>query len=129
MEESDYTTNGKSHASPHLFLFEEVEEGIKLTSYEIPDGFDASTFTYDHLTTLNYDELKVSAKFTPALYQNHDGVWEGGSESMFSPVLKFTLHEIFSADQLEVFEPLALMIQLFTKEHKKIKKLIDKGNI
>lgn len=108
LEESEYTNNGKSHASPHLFLFEEVEEGIKLTSYEMPSGYDASTFTYDHLTPLDYKELKVSAKFTPALYQYHDGVWEGGSESMFSPVLKFTLHETFSADQLVVYESMEM---------------------
>ncbi len=108
LEESNYASNGKSHASPHLFLFEEVEEGIKLTSYEMPSGYDASTFTYEHLSSLNYEELKVSSKFTPALYQYHDGVWEGGSESMFTPVLKFTLHETFSADRLEVSESMEM---------------------
>ena len=48
--------------------------------------------------------MKPSAKFTPALYHERDGVWEGGSESMFSPVLKFTLFERFSSEQLEVSE-------------------------
>ena len=57
---------------------------------------------------MNYEELKVSSKFTPALYQYHDGVWEGGSESMFTPVLKFTLHETFSADRLEVSESMEM---------------------
>ena len=33
-----------------------------------------------------------------------DGVWEGGSVSMFSPVLKFTLFERFSSQCLEVSE-------------------------
>lgn len=31
-------------------------------------------------------------------------MWEGGSTSMFSPVLKFTLFERFSDTQLEVSE-------------------------
>ena len=35
MEESYYETNGKRHASPHLFLITEKEDGIVLYSYEI----------------------------------------------------------------------------------------------
>ena len=38
VEESTYTANGKTHASPHLFLFTEEGDGIRLTSYEIPAG-------------------------------------------------------------------------------------------
>ena len=30
LEESYYTTDGKTHASPHLFLFTEEEEGVLL---------------------------------------------------------------------------------------------------
>ena len=46
VEESTYTANGKTHASPHLFLFTEEGDGIRLTSYEIPAGYDKDTFTY-----------------------------------------------------------------------------------
>ena len=53
---------------------------------------------------VEYDSLKPSGKFTPALYEKKDGAWEGGSVSMFSPVLKFTLFERFSQEQLEVSE-------------------------
>ena len=53
---------------------------------------------------MDYNDLKPSAKFTPALYTEKDGVWEGGSTSMFSPVLKFTLFERFYNDVLEVSE-------------------------
>ena len=35
VEESYYETNGKRHASPHLFLITEREDGIVLSSYEI----------------------------------------------------------------------------------------------
>ena len=53
---------------------------------------------------MHYTDLRVSEKFTPALYTLRNGVWEGGSVSMFSPVLKFTLFERFSPDVLEVSE-------------------------
>lgn len=104
VEESYYTANGNTHATPHLFLFTEEENGIKLTSYELPTGYDKNTFTYQTLKPVDYNELKLSEKFTPALYIEKDGVWEGGSTSMFSPVLKFTLFERFSKECLEVSE-------------------------
>ncbi|PHV70793.1 hypothetical protein CS063_08475 [Sporanaerobium hydrogeniformans] len=104
VEESYYTSEGKTHAAPHLFLFTEKEEGIKLTSYDIPNGYDKTTFTYDALRDVEYSCLKKSEKFTPAIYVLKNGVWEGGSVSMFSPVLKFTLFERFSEERLEVTE-------------------------
>ena len=36
--------------------------------------------------------------------RDRDGVWEGGSESMFTPTLKFKLFERFSDELLEVSE-------------------------
>ena len=48
VEESYYETNGKRHASPHLFLITENEDGILLSSYEIP-GDDKNTFSYDSM--------------------------------------------------------------------------------
>ena len=102
LEESYYTTDGKTHASPHLFLFTEEEEGVLLTSYELPK--DGTAPTYQTLPIMHYTDLRVSEKFTPALYTLRNGVWEGGSVSMFSPVLKFTLFERFSPDVLEVSE-------------------------
>lgn len=104
LEESYYTLGEVKKPLPHLFLFTEEGEAVKLTSYEIPEGYDKETFTYANLKEVDYNALKVSAKFTPALYTLQDGVWEGGSVSMFSPVLKFTLFERFSAEQLEVEE-------------------------
>ena len=104
LEESSYTTDGKTHASPHLFLFTEEGETVKLTSYQLPKGPDGSPVSYETLPPMRWEDLEVSGKFTPALYTLHDGVWEGGSVSMFSPVLKFTLYERFSREALEVTE-------------------------
>lgn len=60
VEESYYETNGKRHASPHLFLITEKEDGIVLYSYEIPEGEDKSTFSYDSMKNADYTELKKS---------------------------------------------------------------------
>lgn len=104
VEESYYTTEKGKHSSPHLFLFTEESDGILLTSYDLPEGYDKNTLTYDLMKTVDFSDLKPSSKFTPALYRWKDGVWEGGSVSMFSPVLKFTLFERFSPEWLEVSE-------------------------
>ena len=101
---SYYTTDGKTHASPHLFLFTEEGEAVKLTSYQLPKGQDGSPVSWETLPPMQWQDLEVSGKFTPALYTLHGGVWEGGSVSMFSPVLKFTLYERFSREALEVTE-------------------------
>ena len=104
VEESYYETNGKRHASPHLFLITEKEDGIVLYSYEIPEGEDKSMFSYDSMKNADYTELKKSEKFTPVLYHEKDGIWEGGSTSQFSPVMTFKLWEKFSDSCLEVSE-------------------------
>mgnify|MGYP006895720551 FL=1 len=104
VEESYYETNGKCHASPHLFLITEEEDGIVLSSYEIPAGEDKSTFSYGSMKNVDYADLKKSEKFTPAIYHEKDGIWEGGSVSQFSPVMTFRLWEKFSDSCLEVSE-------------------------
>lgn len=105
VEESYYTIGETTRASAHLFLFTAENSGeIKLTSYEIPAGYDKSSFTYQALQPVEFAALKASEKFTPALYAWKGDAWEGGSVSMFSPVLKFTLFERFSSDVLEVSE-------------------------
>ena len=108
VEESYYTTDGKTHPAHHLFLFTEEEAGIRLTSYEVPVGYGKDSFTYANLRPVEYADLKPSAKFTPALYTEKDGVWEGGSVSHFSPVLTFTLFERFSKERLEVTETMEM---------------------
>ena len=59
VEESYYETDGKSHASPHLFLISENNEGIVLSSYDIPNGEDKNTFSYDSMKAVDYS-LEVS---------------------------------------------------------------------
>ena len=113
VEESYYEINGKRHASPHLFLITETEDGISLSSYEIPAGEDKNTFSYNSMKNVDYTELKKSEKFIPALYHEKNGVWEGGSTSRFSPVMTFKLWERFSDSCLEVSRPETIMPDIF----------------
>lgn len=109
LEESDYTVNGRTNPMPHLFLFTLESDGrVKLTSYDMPAGYTKETFRASQIDRLRYEELKPSAKFTPALYEYKDGGWEGGSESMFTPVLKFTLWERFTPEVLIVSESMEM---------------------
>ncbi len=102
--ESYYETDGKRHASPHLFLITDSNAGVILSSYEIPAGEDKNTFSYNSMKSVDYSELKKSEKFTPALYKENNGSWEGGSVSQFTPVMIFRLWERFSEACLEVSE-------------------------
>lgn len=77
----------------------------------IPEDFhgifiveDKNTFSYDSMKNVDYSKLKKSEKFTPALYHENGGVWEGGSTIRFSPVMTFKLWEKFSDSCLEVSE-------------------------
>ena len=63
VEESYYENEGKRHASPHLFLITEKEDRILLSSYEIPNGEDKNTFSYEFMKEVEYIELKKSKKF------------------------------------------------------------------
>ena len=85
-------------------IITDSDNGIILSSYEIPEGEDKNTFSYHSMKIVEYSELKKSEKFTPAIYQEKDGVWEGGSVSQFTPVMVFRLWEKFSDTCLEVSE-------------------------
>lgn len=108
VEESYYTVQGKKRASSHLFLFEEFEEGIRLSSYEIPSPYEKNAFTYQGIETMDYSTLKPSEKFTPAIFRKIGGAWEGESTSQFTPVTTFYLKERFSQDTLSVHEVLEI---------------------
>lgn len=104
LEESYYTSAGRSNAMPHLFLFTEEGDGIKLTSYEVPEGYTKESFTYDGLGQIPFESLRVSEKFTPVIYKEEGGSFVGKGVSMFSPVLRFTLEETFNEELLLVSE-------------------------
>ena len=80
------------------------------------------------MKTVEYSELKRSEKFTPALYQEKDGIWEGGGVSHFTPVMIFRLWEKFSdacwrgirKHGSEWKEPSDMMNRLFIKGYKVI---------
>ena len=74
----------------------------------LPQGFDKAGFTFETMGEVEFGALQPSRKFTPAVYTCRGGVWEGGSTSMFTPALKFTLFERFSSEMLEVSETMEM---------------------
>lgn len=105
LEESYYTVGNSTRAMPHLFLFQEDSTGnIVLTSYGMPKEYTKETFRFDDSLKLDYHTLEVSTKFQPLTYYLRDGIFVGENSSMFTPVLKFSLSEKISQEQLEVQE-------------------------
>lgn len=65
LEESYYTVGGRTNAMPHLFLFTEEGDCVKLTSYEMPEGYTKDTFTAAGLGRLDYRTLRALRHLHP----------------------------------------------------------------
>lgn len=105
LEESYYEVNGRVNAMPHLFLFTECNNKVKLTSYDLPEGFTKETFKYSNIKeNLDYNKLAVSKKFNPMRYEENNNIFHGESISMFTPELKFILVEDICEEYLSVSE-------------------------
>ncbi len=106
LEESYYTKESFKNSLPHLFLFRENEEGkVVLTSYEIPKNIKKEEFRYDNNNLImDYNDLEVSKKFNPLIYNYNDNTFLGESLSYFSPTLKFYLKESLTENKILVSE-------------------------
>ncbi|EGT4850027.1 TPA: hypothetical protein ACXDUQ_004042 [Clostridioides difficile] len=109
IEESYYTDikTDRTNILPHLFLFEEVENGqVKLTSYEIPKDISKKDFTNSNEELkMDYNELEVSTKFMPMIYEyKEDKGFYGKSLSDFGRGMTFLLEETLSENEFEVNE-------------------------
>lgn len=106
LEESYYTQKEKTNAQPHLFLFSLNEnDDVMLTSYDLPTDIAKDKFTYDNEELdLDFNTLTLSRKFVPMVYEEIDGSFVGTSISMFTPIVKFVLHESMSQESLIVEE-------------------------
>jgi hypothetical protein len=109
IEESYYTfvDTNRTNILPHLFLFEETEEGrVKLISYEIPKSINKKDFTNSNENLrMDYNELEISQKFNPMVYTYKENIgFHGRSLSNFGPDTTFLLDETLSEDKFEVNE-------------------------
>lgn len=95
IEESYYEQGKFKNILPHLFLFTENEKGnVVLTSYDLPKGVSKEDFRNNNEDLImDYNELKISEKFTPMIYNFKDGGFEGESISHFTPETTFKLKE------------------------------------
>ena len=96
VEESYYETDGRRHASPHLFLITDSNDGIMLSSYEIPEGEDKNTFSY-------------VSHFTPVMIFC---LWEKFSEECL---------EVSESMELMERKPTDMMNRSFIKEYNDMK--------
>lgn len=106
IEESYYTIGDRTNIMPHLFLFSLNEEGnVVLNSYELPEGIKKEDFRNDNENlVMDYKKLFKSAKFTPIVYKEEDGVFKGESVSNIGPNMTMTIKETTCKDKLLVSE-------------------------
>lgn len=106
IEESYYEQGNFKNILPHLFLFTLNEnKDIVLTSYDILNNISKEDFRNDNEDlTMDYKELKVSSKFTPMVYKEGNGTYEGQSISNFTPETEFTLKEKIENGKMYVSE-------------------------
>ena len=106
IEESYYEQGKFKNILPHLFLFTLNENGnVVLTSYDIPGNISKDDFRNNNENlVMDYNELKISSKFTPMVYKDNNGVYEGCSVSNFSAETEFTLNERIENGKMYVSE-------------------------
>lgn len=106
IEESYYEQGNFKNILPHLFLFTLNENNdVVLTSYEIPNNISKEEFRNDNENLImDYNELIVSSKFTPMVYKEENGVYEGKSVSHFNEATEFTLKEKVEDGKMYVSE-------------------------
>ena len=110
---SYYETDGKSHASPHLSLFQKIMKELcfLLTIFRMEKiRIHFSLWFYESSRLQWTERIK---KNSHQHFTREGCVWEGGSTSQFSPVMIFKLWERFSEDSLEVSE----IIEVNEEEH------------
>ena len=56
------------------------------------------------MKNVDYTELKKSEKFTPAIYHEKDGIWEGGSTSQFSESMEVNGKKTFGYDEPIIYK-------------------------
>jgi hypothetical protein len=108
LEESDYCLpDGSTKSVPHLFLFQETEDGeVQLISFENPPDIPPSELRNDNeQLRFDYRELKPSF-FKPMTYHYNEttGEFTGTSVNPLPGGKEFTLDEVITADRLQVVE-------------------------
>ncbi|GAA0698830.1 hypothetical protein GCM10008904_03750 [Paraclostridium ghonii] len=106
IEESYYKQGDVNKISPHLFLFTLNEDNkVVLTSYELPCKVNKEDFRNDNESLIiDYNDLIISEKFTPMVYDEFNGVFTGESISYFSPTTRFEIKERIEDSTLYVSE-------------------------
>lgn len=102
-EESYYVINGKEKFKADIFLFElnETNEVI-LSATTVPKEY--LNKKYEDVIAIDYNELVISDKFTPLVYEKKDDEFSGKSTSQFTKKTQFILAQQISAESLIIKE-------------------------
>lgn len=104
-EESYYTLNNRERFKSDIFLFSfNEEQRVKLSATTIPKKYDNKRF--DDIESIAYNEISVSEKFVPIVYEKIDDVYIGKSESAFTASNHFFLSQEISSKCLVIKEEL-----------------------
>ncbi|MEO1769198.1 hypothetical protein [Candidatus Enterococcus ferrettii] len=102
-EESYYTLNNRERFKTDIFLFSfNEEQRVKLSAVTIPKKYDNKKF--DDIEFIAYNELSVSEKFVPIVYEKIDDAYIGKSESMITASNRFFLTQKISSKSLVIKE-------------------------
>ena len=78
---------------------------VIMNKENLPENISKADFRNDNEDlVINYNELKISSKFTPMVYKENNGVYEGESISNFSSETEFTLKERIEDGKMYVSE-------------------------
>ncbi|MBD7915571.1 hypothetical protein H9660_10485 [Clostridium sp. Sa3CUN1] len=95
IDETYYNHGEKETALRHLFLYTLNEENnVVLTSYELPSNIEYNDFVNSNdKLVMDYNDLKLSEKFTPITFEEREEYFLAESETIFAPEVIFTAVE------------------------------------
>lgn len=102
-EESYYVLNGKEKFKADIFLFELNESNeVVLFATVVPKEW--LNKKYEEISSIDFDDLAISGKFTPLVYKKENGAFSGKSTSLFTKKTQFILEQTISDRSLIIKE-------------------------
>ena len=95
IDETYYNNGEKETSLHHLFLYTLNEDNnVVLTSYELPSNIEYKDFINSNdKMEINYNNLKLSDKFNPIVFEDREEYFLAESKTNFSPEIIFTAIE------------------------------------
>ena len=102
-EESYYDLKGREKFKSDVFLFELNEsQHVVLSSAVVPKEW--MNKKYEEVSSIDYNDLSISDKFTPLIYKKENNEFSGQSISSFTKKTQFILEQNLSEERLIIKE-------------------------